>query len=208
MSTPSALRGLYVITDAQLCAGHGLANCVLSALRGGARLVQYRDKSEDHARRKHEATVLRELTREFGALFIVNDDIELAFDCNADGVHLGRDDAALEQARKRLGREAIVGVSCYNDLARAEHFAKLGADYLAFGSVFPSNTKPDGVHAPLSLFAQAKSFGLPLCAIGGIEQKNAPDLVSAGADMLAVISGVFAAADIEAAARAYAAAFD
>ncbi|MGH8400781.1 MAG: thiamine phosphate synthase, partial [Gammaproteobacteria bacterium] len=136
---------------------------------------------------------------------IVNDDIALAQSIGADGVHLGRDDAPLEQARVQLGPHALIGVSCYDSLQLATEAAHAGADYVAFGSFFASPSKPDATHASVSLLAAAhRQLSVPICAIGGITPQNGTELVTAGADILAVISGVFAAADIEQAAHRYA----
>jgi len=202
------IAGLYAITDPGLQPPGQLVDAVAAALRGGARVVQYRDKSADHARRRREAAALAALCRDAGACFIVNDDPDLALAVGANGVHVGRDDADLAAARERLGPGALIGVSCYDDLERARRLAAAGADYLAFGSVFPSATKPDAVHAPLALFRQARSFtDRPLVAIGGIEAGNVAEVARAGADAAAVIRALFAADDVEAAARRLAAGF-
>lgn len=209
MSQTQRLSGLYVITDTELIGGARLLPAVEAALRGGARLVQYRDKSQDAARRKQEADALRTLCTAHGALLIINDDVELAGECGADGVHLGKDDAAIQAARIRLGAYAVIGVSCYNDLARAHSAQAAGADYLAFGSFYPSTIKPQAPRATLELLRQVRrELQLPLCAIGGITAENAQPLLAAGADLLAVINDVFATADINAAARQYTALFD
>jgi len=198
------LRGLYVLTDERL--GDRLEPAVAAALAGGARLVQYRDKSGDSARRLREARALRRLTRAYGALFLVNDDPALAAEAEADGVHLGRDDPGLGRARRLMGPEAVIGVSCYASLDRARAAVRAGADYVAFGSVYPSPTKPGAVYAPLSLFREARrEIGRPLCAIGGITPDNAAPVAAAGADMLAVISSVVFAPDPGEAARRLAA---
>lgn len=202
MHTPSQLSGIYVITDAALCAQRGLESCVRDALLGGAKLVQYRDKSHDARRRLQEGRLLAALCREHHALLIINDDVQLARECDAHGVHLGRDDADMDSARRTLGDSAVIGISCYNDLALAEQAAASGADYLAFGSVFPSAVKPDAVRASLQLLQQAQRFGLPLCAIGGINARNIDEVARAGADMAAVISAVFGADDVTASTRA------
>ncbi|HEY8553722.1 MAG TPA: thiamine phosphate synthase [Burkholderiales bacterium] len=208
MSRPAAIRGLYAIADTASL-GTELSSKVEAALRGGARVVQYRDKRGDATRRRREAEALRALCREYEALFIVNDDAALARAVGADGVHLGRDDAPIEEARALCGAEVLIGVSCYNELQRAEEAVRRGADYLAFGSVFPSPTKPDAVRASPELLAAAKArFALPVVAIGGITPENGAALVAAGVDALAVISGLFAQADVEAAARRYAALFE
>lgn len=199
------LRGLYAITDSSLTPGGTLAPAVEAAIRGGARLVQYRDKSPDTERRRQEAVALAELCRAHGVGFIVNDDVELALESGADGVHLGRDDVELTTARVRLGPRALIGVSCYDSLQRAVAAAHAGADYVAFGSFHASDTKPGAVRAPLSLLAEARrQLGIPVCAIGGITPENGAVLLEAGAQMLAVIRGVFAEEDVRAAAESYA----
>jgi thiamine-phosphate pyrophosphorylase len=205
----SRLSGLYAITDAALQEPEQLPERVARAIDGGARLVQYRDKSGDRAARLHQARVLAELCRARGALLIINDDAELAADSGADGVHLGRDDGDPAAARRRLGAGAIIGVSCYDQWPRAVQAVEQGADYIAFGRFFPSRTKPQAVQASLDLIRRAKQqLALPVAAIGGITPRNGAQLVAAGADMLAVVQGVFAAADIRQAASAYAALFD
>ena len=198
----SPLQGLYGITDGAPLPQ--LQSSVEAAIRGGARLIQYREKSADAVRRTAEARTLRELCRGHGVLFMVNDDVELAAAVGADGVHLGKDDGQIDEARVRLGPRAIIGVSCYDSLERASQAAHDGADYVAFGSFFASSSKPAAVRAPLSLLTEARSrLGIPLCAIGGITPANGGELVRAGADMLAVIQGLFGAADVQAAAKEY-----
>jgi thiamine-phosphate pyrophosphorylase len=184
-----------------------LAATVASALGGGAVLVQYRDKTASRAHRRRQAEAVLALARAAGVPLLVNDDVELARAIGADGVHLGRDDATLAAARARLGPDAIIGVSCYADVDRARRLAQAGADYVAFGSVYPSSTKPDAPRAPLAVFHASAGLGVPRAAIGGITAGNAPLLVAAGADLLAVIGAVFDAADPRAATRAIAAAF-
>jgi thiamine-phosphate pyrophosphorylase len=199
----SALRGLYGITDGAPLPR--LLTTVEAAIRGGARLIQYREKSADPARRMAEARALQEVCRDHGALLIVNDDVELAAAMSADGVHLGKDDGRVDVARVRLGPRAIIGVSCYDSLERAQQAAHDGADYVAFGSFFASANKPAAVRAPLSLLKEARAqLGIPLCAIGGITPDNGAALLASGADMLAVIQGLFGAADVNAAAKDYA----
>jgi thiamine-phosphate pyrophosphorylase len=174
------------------------------AIDGGAALVQYRDKSDNHRLRLQQAKALAELCHARGVPLIINDDVELAGDCGAQGVHLGRDDADARAARSLLGAEAIIGVSCYNDLSLARRAAESGADYIAFGRFFPSQTKPGAVPAGPDLIHQAKQeLSLPVAAIGGITPDNAGQLIDAGADMLAVVNGIFAAADIQRAAADY-----
>jgi len=203
------LRGLYAVTPAGLPPAELVARAV-RALEGGARLLQYRDKAgpgRDARQRRDEAGALAALCRLHGASFIVNDDIELALAVEADGVHLGRDDGDLAAARARLPGK-LLGASCYDriDLARAA--AAAGADYVAFGSMFASPTKPAAVRAPLTLIAEARALGVPLCAIGGITADNAPALVHAGVDLLAVISDLFDAPDVAARAGAFAKLFE
>lgn len=202
------VQGLYAITDANLQRPQDLRSCVEAVLGNGVRLLQYRDKSA-HPRRWQEARQLAALCRAHGTVFIVNDDVELAAAVAADGVHLGRDDLALGAARTRLGPGAIIGLSCYNDLARARSAAAAGADYVAFGSVFPSSTKPGAVHASLELLRSARSaLTLPIVAIGGITADNARQVIETGVDAVAVISGVFGVPEPAAAARRIARLFD
>lgn len=200
-----SLYGLYAITDSAFAEGERLGPAVEAAIRGGARLIQYRDKSTDTQRRRREARSLAELCHAHGTTFIVNDDVELAFESQADGVHLGREDCDIATARVSLGPHALIGVSCYDSLEHAVAAAQAGADYVAFGSFYPSQTKPDAVRAPITLLAEARNrLGIPVCAIGGITPDNGATLVAAGADMLAVVQGVFGAADVAEAARRYA----
>jgi thiamine-phosphate pyrophosphorylase len=181
------LRGLYAITPE----APDLIARVGRALDGGVALLQYRRKQRDPA----EAREIVTLARARGVPVIINDDVGLALEVGADGVHLGRDDGDLAVARQRLPRK-MLGASCYDDIGLAEAAVRAGADYVAFGSVFLSPTKPDAVRASLSLFRQARTLGVPLAAIGGITLGNAPRVIEAGADMLAVISDLFDAPDI------------
>lgn len=207
MNTFERIAGLYAVTPAETPEG-GLEAAVAAALRGGARVLQYRDKSGDRARRIAEANALARLARFHGATFIVNDDVDLAREVGADGVHLGRDDSDPVAARRRLGPAALIGVSCYGELDRALKAAARGADYVAFGSLFPSPTKPDAPRASLPLIGEARRrLRLPIVAIGGITLDNAATAAAAGVDALAVISALFASADIEAAARRFTAVF-
>ena len=190
------LAGLYAITPDEPRTDI-LLRKVGEALRGGASAVQYRNKTADPELRREQGCALAALCRAAGVVFIVNDDLELALELDAGGVHLGADDGDLAEARQRLGQAKLLGASCYNRLELAEAAAKAGADYLAFGSVFASATKPGAVRAPLAIFAQARrGIDLPLVAIGGITLENAPRVFAAGADAVAVISAVFDAADI------------
>jgi thiamine-phosphate pyrophosphorylase len=198
----SRLRGLYAITDARLIPGARLTAAVEQAIAGGARVVQYRDKGGDATRLQEQAEALAKLCRARGAVFIINDDPALAAAVQADGVHLGRDDGDVAAARALLGPHAVIGVSCYNQLERARAAVAAGADYVAFGSFFPSRVKPDAVRAAPELLREAKAhLHVPLVAIGGITSANGAALVAAGADLLAVISDVFGHDDIRAAAQ-------
>lgn len=202
------LRGLYALTDPSLQVPHDLSRQVEAVLSGGARLLQYRDKS-GHPRRWQEAQRLAVLCRAYDALFIVNDDVELAAAVAADGVHLGRDDLSLAAARARLGERAIIGISCYDELALARRAAADGADYVAFGSVFPSATKPGAVRVPLERLRTARdALDLPIVAIGGITAENARQVIATGIDAVAVVRGVFGTPDPAAAARRIARLFD
>lgn len=193
------MRGLYAITP-DLADTAALAAKVEQALKAGVAVLQYRNKLLSKDQRLLQARELAPLARGYGVPFIVNDDVEVALAVGANGVHLGKDDGELAAARVKLpGR--ILGASCYGDLAQARAAVQAGASYVAFGSVFPSSTKPDAVRAPLSLFRS--ELGVPLCAIGGITVENAPALIAAGADLLAVISDLFDAADIGARAAQY-----
>jgi thiamine-phosphate pyrophosphorylase len=182
------LRGLYAITPE----GPGLVEKTRQALEGGIALLQYRNK----AARLSEAKELAALARRYHVPLIVNDDVVLALEIGADGVHLGRNDGDLAKARKDM-KGKILGVSCYDDLEAATAAVRAGADYVAFGSVFRSPTKPHAVRASLALFKEKNSLKVPLVAIGGITLENASDVISAGADLLAVISDLFDAPDIK-----------
>jgi thiamine-phosphate pyrophosphorylase len=187
------VRGLYALTPE----GPGLVEKVRAALDGGIALLQYRRKGGT----RDEAAAIVHLAKEYRVPLIVNDDVELALAVGADGAHLGRDDGDFPIARKKL-RGKILGASCYDRLDLATAAVAAGADYVAFGSVFASPTKPAAVRAPLSLFKA--DLGVPKCAIGGITLANAPQVIAAGADLLAVITDLFGAPDITARARAYA----
>jgi len=186
------LRGLYAITDSQLLAGK-LLPWVEAALEGGVTLLQYRDKSQDQARRLREAQALAELCGRYQTRLIINDDAELAARLGV-GVHLGQTDGPLTPARTLLGREAIIGSTCHAQLELAEQAAREGASYVAFGRFFNSVTKPGAPAADVALLDQARArITLPICVIGGITLDNAAPLVAHGADLLAVIHGLFGA---------------
>jgi thiamine-phosphate pyrophosphorylase len=201
-----AIAGLYAIADTAQLAPASLLDAVAQAIDGGATIVQYRDKCAQP--NKGQAQHLVQLCQRRGVPLIINDDVELAYSIGAAGVHLGRDDAPLTQARQRLGLQAVIGISCYNQLERALSAAAAGADYVAFGSFYPSATKPAAQRASLELLREARQrVRIPIVAIGGITPENGAALVAAGADALAVIQGLFAQVDVRAAARRYAVLF-
>ncbi len=202
--------GIRGITRSAAADGEDTARLLIAvraAVEGGARVVQYRNKHASGPKRLEHAIGLSAVCAKFGALFIVNDDVELALEVEADGVHLGKSDGDIAKARKRLGPKRLLGASCYNDLALAQAAQAAGADHIAFGSMFASSTKPGAVRAPLALFAQAQSLKLPVVAIGGITTANAGDVIAAGASAVAVISDLFDAPDIGARAAQFAALF-
>ncbi len=199
MKVAAKNRGLYAIPPMRLV-GDALLRAVSEALAGGAVWIQYRAK---HGADAATASALAGLCRSAGARLIVNDDPELAARSGADGVHLGREDVSLAEAREIVGRERLIGVSCYNDLERAAVLAAQGADYLAFGSLFASPTKPGAVRCAPETLTAARRFGLPLVAIGGITLSTLPTAIAAGADLVAVISDLFDAPDVRVRARAY-----
>lgn len=207
MSGARLRRGLYAISQDQNDSA-ALLDWAAAVIAGGAACIQYRDKSENHSRRRRQAGALAALCSASAVPFIVNDDVDLAADCGADGVHLGEHDGDPRSARARLGDTALIGVSCYNDLTRARQLADEGVDYLAFGAFFDSRNKPAARRASPSILTSARVLGLPVVAIGGITPDNGGDLVRAGADLLAVIGGLSGTpGQATAAARRYAALF-
>ncbi len=195
------VRGLYVITNT--CENDSVLNRVEAALRGGACIVQYRDKSKDDAKRLHQAQAIVALCQEYSALSIINDDIALAQAVGADGVHVGRDDLALTQARAALP-DKLIGVSCYNQIELALAAQEAGADYVAFGRFFASVTKPNAIQADIEILKIAKArLRIPIIAIGGITSENGRALVQAGAAALAVIHAVMVQANVQQAAEEF-----
>ncbi len=196
------ISGLYALTPDtpsldQIEAG------VAACLAGGARIVQYRNKQAD-APHRQIALGIGALCRQHNATFIINDDVALAIATNADGVHLGKDDGDIASARRQLGNNKIIGLSCYGDLQRALEAEQQGADYIAFGSMFPSSTKPGAPRATLELLNEAQHrLHIPIVAIGGITLQNAASVIHAGADAIAVINAVFAAPDVRRAAQQF-----
>jgi thiamine-phosphate pyrophosphorylase len=198
---PEFPGGLYALTP-ETADTERLLMQVEAALLGGAAAVQYRDKSGDVARRHEQASELVALCRRYRVPLIVNDDLRLADLADADGVHLGRDDGSVREARIILGKHKLIGASCYQSLELAQTAQAAGADYVAFGSFFASPTKPAAPRASLDLLREAAPLiHVPLVAIGGITLANAPQLLDAGADSLAMLSALFDAADIRTAAH-------
>ncbi len=197
------LTGLYAVTPADNLLPR-LSTLVGLALDGGAKLVQYRNKDAPMPLKRAQAAELLRICRAHGARLIVNDDVWLAIEIGADGVHLGRGDADPVMARQALGPKRLLGVSCYDDIDRAAAAAAAGADYIAIGSVFASPTKPGAIRAPLELITEAKRRAkIPVAAIGGVKLENAPAVLAAGADMVAVVSDLFDAMDIKGRAAAF-----
>ncbi len=199
-------RGLYLITPDESDTWRLLLR--VDAVLEHAALLQYRNKSASDGLRGEQAEALLALCATRGVRLIVNDDLALAQAIGADGVHLGEDDGDAGAARAALGPDALIGVSCYDDLDRARAAATTGASYIAFGAMFTSSTKPKARRASFDLLRDSAGFGVPRVAIGGITPDNARSVVAAGADLIGVISGVFDAPDPPAAARAYRACLD
>lgn len=206
------IRGVYAITPDE-CDTASLLSKVESALSGGVRLLQYRNKLASRSLALEQARALRKLTNSVAATLIVNDNIELALDVSADGVHLGRNDCGgidLDALRRRAAtsarenRQFLIGISCYDSMDAAKEASAAGADYIAFGSFFPSPTKPGATRAAMSLLLRAKEeLALPVVAIGGITMENTPQLLAAGADAIAVITSLFDIANIRRQAQSF-----
>lgn len=195
---------LYVITPDSPMSGSQLCEAVEEALVGGAGMVQYRDKHRPFEERRKTGRALVALCRSFGVPLIANDSVALALEINADGVHLGASDGTVNDARKALGKRAIIGVTCYGEIARG-HAAELeGATYAAFGACFPSRTKPSAGIIPSELIRSAhESLGIDVCGIGGIVAENVGSLMEAGADLIAVCSAVFEGPSVRTQTRAF-----
>lgn len=199
----SPLRGVYAITDENLLAGPALFSAVEEALGAGLALLQYRNKNADWQSKCAEARQLLQLCGHYNTPLLINDDVELCLEVGAAGVHLGQADTKLVEARQRLGEQAIIGITCHSDLSLALRAQANGADYVAFGRFFPSHTKPNAPPASIQVIKQAKAqLNIPIVAIGGVNAENGQALVTAGADMLAVIHTLFASPDVEAEAKA------
>ncbi len=210
MKSMNNLRGLYAITDSTLLADGRLLPYAEAALRGGARLLQYRDKSDNAATRLREADALRELCERHGATLVINDDAELAARLGV-GLHLGQEDGSLAAARALLGRPTIIGATCHASIELAEQARREGASYVAFGRFFNSSTKPGAPAATLEMLQQARQhIALPIVAIGGVTLDNTPQLIACGASLVAVVHALFAAdsaSEVERRARAFSALF-
>jgi len=203
----AVISGLYALTPSLLDSDELIAR-TRAAIAGGAAAIQYRNKIASPPLKRAQALALRDLCADSNVRFIVNDDVRLAYAVDADGVHLGRDDAAIGSARRQLGPAAIIGASCYDSLERAGEAVEAGADYVAFGSFFASMVKPEAPRVKPSLLTAAKArWSVAVVAIGGITPARAASLITAGADALAVITAVFETPDVEAAARAFTEAF-
>jgi len=186
------LSGLYAITNEDLMPEENFLSMAQAAISSGISILQYRDKSTDKNKRYAQAGALKKLCDRHNVILIINDDIELTIQIDADGIHIGKNDLTLQDTRKQLGPNKIIGVSCYNQLSLAEDAVNAGANYIAFGSFFGSSIKPDAPIAPVELISSFKNrHSTPLCCIGGITHNNYPPLINAGADMLAVISDIF-----------------
>ncbi|MCX4025993.1 thiamine phosphate synthase [Endozoicomonas sp. SM1973] len=199
------LHGLYGITDSQLLPDtNALISAVEAALKGGMRILQYRDKSQNKIKRFNQASQLKALCQQYNACLIINDDIHLAAEVKADGVHLGQQDQAITQAREVLGKNAIIGVTCHDSYPLAEAAYQQGADYIALGRFFPSATKPNAPPASLCIIQQVSAnIPLPIVAIGGITLDNASMVINAGAHLMAVIHGLFASDNIQGTAQQF-----
>lgn len=198
------VTGLYAITDPRLTPGDSVLDAAEAALRGGARLLQYRDKEANVATRRHHAARLALICQDHGAAFIVNDDPLLAAEVEADGVHIGQSDGAVASARALLGDDKLIGVSCHGNLELAQRAAEEGADYLALGRFFPSHSKPQAPPVGLDALREARRrFSQPLVVIGGLTPDNAGPLIDAGANAVAAIHALFGTDDVEAAARRF-----
>ena len=205
----TVIHGVYAITDQHLITPKKFSSKVRQALEGGAKVVQYRDKSQHHQLRFEQANNLVKLCKEFDAISIINDDIELAKSVNADGVHIGVDDDELDFARQSLGAKKIIGISCYSDISLAEQAVLDSADYVAFGSIFSSSTKPQAPVAGLDILQQAKQkFDVPIVAIGGINLNNLADVLATGVDSVAIVRGIFADDNVRMITQKYAKAFN
>lgn len=205
----SSVAGLYAVTP-DIADTAELLRRVEPALAGGSSLLQYRAKTATPALRLAQGRALLALCRKYQVPLIINDHLDLALALGAHGLHVGVEDGSAAEARERLGPESILGVSCYGRIENALAAVKAGASYVAFGGFFPSKVKPGaGPRTPLGLLTEAKrELQVPVVAIGGITLENAPQLIEAGADSVAVISALFEAGDIRLAALSFGALFE
>jgi len=195
------LRGLYALSDEKLTPYDKIEDFLKPAFLGGVKIFQLRDKNNSDEFLLPIALKIQALCKAHGVLFVIDDRIELALEIEADGLHIGEHDISLKEARAKY--DGIIGLSCYGDTDRAVSAEKEGADYVAFGSFYPSPTKPNSKTVPLSTLSEAKKrLNIPVCAIGGIKEENMAELISAGADTVALISELWSASDIEKKARA------
>jgi len=194
---PKIPRGLYAITDTALSPGKSVLTHTESALRGGCQIIQYRDKTASEVELLRNAQSLRQLCAEYNAKFIINDNLDLCLRTNADGVHLGKSDGNIRVARKKLGDEKILGVTCHSDIAYAQLAIQQGVDYCAFGRIFPSKTKPNAPHCTINILREATKLAIPIVAIGGISLENIQSLIDTNIHSVAVIQGLFGQENIE-----------
>jgi thiamine-phosphate pyrophosphorylase len=204
------INGLYVITDEKLIPRKRFVETVEKAIKGGAKIVQLREKKSSRDEILRLAGELLKLTRRYNVPLIINDNLEIARDLAAEGVHLGQDDASLAEARRVLGNSAIIGVSCYSSIERGIEAYKQGADYLAFGTPFFTPTKPDRQPTSFEILKEAKRVipKIPIFAIGGITPQNVGSVLETGVDGIAVITSVFGSSDPEKVSRQLSAFFE
>ena len=201
------IKGLYAITP-DMADTDLLLQKVEAALQGGINLLQYRNKTANHKLQTQQARAILPLCRQYNVPIIINDSVKLCLTLDADGVHLGADDGNLAEVRERIGKDKILGASCYNRFDLALAAQKAGASYVAFGACFASQTKPNAPIASLEFFVRAKTeLNIPIVAIGGINLQNAPQVIQAGAHAIAVIDAIFNAGDIKLSAQRLSALF-
>ncbi len=192
MVNKELLKGLYVLTDAFLTPQKSILDQVERVLKSGVRIIQFRDKYATDEELIPICQALQHLCDCYGAIFMINDRLDLACEVKADGLHVGEEDASYEEARMRLGRDKIIGISCYDDVQRAQKYAALGVDYVAFGACFPSATKPSAKVIDLDILSQAKQkLNVPICVIGGINQETILKLLPYHMDMYALIGAIY-----------------
>ncbi len=188
-----SINGLYIITDKKLIPRDNFTEKVEQAIRGGARVVQLREKQVNMKEICELGRSLREITRKHNVPLIINDYVDIALEIDADGVHLGENDPEIKFARKKLGSNKIIGVSCYDSLERGEFAVEQGADYIVFGTPYYTPTKPDRKPTPIETLVEArrKFTGTTVFAIGGITEDNAQEIIDTGVDGIAAITSIF-----------------